>query len=336
MKTVTLLIAPALLVAALSASVAAQRPKDEQRERGLYLPPGMRIGVTVLDQTGGNQVDRVVGDMLTTALRRAGVRVIERPAIDAIVKEQNLVRNGVVDPDTAVPAGKVLGVDYLLGVKATEFGVKDDRVGGAIALGPVAGVQVRTSTARVVLDARLLDVATGAVMTATTAEGRQVTHGGTLLGGFISGRVINLGGIDIGSKEWSESSLGKAARKAVGVLVGKLGGSMNAGDGLILAALPEGEAVIGLGSFDGLRKGDHVTLIRMELIRDSKGRVVWSDERHVGRMRITEVRGDRARARMVESTGAAQEGDIVRSERGRAPTAPAREESPEREEPGMQ
>lgn len=319
MKKLTLLFAPTVAMVIASVSAGSQRRSDDRLQGGSLLPPGTRIGVVVLDGTGGNQVDRVVGDMLTTALRRAGIRVIERQAIDAVAKEQSLVRNGIVDPATAAPAGKVLGVDYLLRVKATEFGVKDDRIGGAIALGPVAGLQVRTSTARVVLDGRLIDVTTGSVMTATTAEGKQVHHGGTIFGGIISGRIINLGGIDIGSREWSESSLGKAARKAVGVLVSKFAGTLNAGDGMVLAVLPDGQAVIGLGSFDGLRTGDRVDVIRLETIRDSAGKVVWSDEQVVGRMKIVEIRGDRAKARMVDLASPAQEGDLVRTEKSRKP-----------------
>ncbi len=290
------------------------RPSDS-----FTLPAGARIAVITLANTGGNQVDRVVGDMMATALRKAGVRVIERQALDAIVREQQLVREGVVDPATAVPAGKVLGADYLLEVKATEFGVKDDRIGGAIALGPVAGLQVRTSTARVVLDARLLDVKTGAVASASTAEGKQVQHGGTVLGGFISGRTINLGGIDIGSKEWSESSLGKAARKAVDGLVMKLAGIVNAGDGAVLAVTPGGEAIISLGGSDRLRVGDRVDVIRLDTIKDSKDNVVWTSERIVGQLRVLEVRLDRSRAAVVDPGTSVSEGDLVRIRRNKQP-----------------
>jgi len=302
------------LAAALSGAPAQER--GGRAEGGALLLPGARIGIVVVDGTGGSHVDRVVGDMLAGALRRAGVRVIERQAIEALAKEQALVRGGVVDPATAAPAGRVLGVDCLLAVKATEFGVKDDRIGGAVALGPVAGIQVRTSTARVVLDARLIDTATGTILDATTAEGKQVQHGGTLLGGVISGRVINLGGIDIGSKEWSESSLGKAARKAVDALASRLAGPLSAGEGTVLAALPNGDAVVSLGSGDGVRPGDEVSVLRLESLRNSSGQIVWTDERLIGRLRVVEVRADRAKARPVGVLEGVREGDRVRLIRG--------------------
>jgi curli biogenesis system outer membrane secretion channel CsgG len=312
MKIGLRLTASALTVAVLLSGARADGRKEEKAPQSSPLPAGTRIAVVVMNSNGGSQVDRVVGDMLTTALRKAGVRVVERQELDALLKEQQLARSGVLDPQTAVPAGKVLGADYMLGVKATEFGVKDDRIGGAIALGPVAGLQVRTSTARVVLDARLLDVKTAEVLTACTSEGKQVTHGGTIIGGTIN-HGINLGGIDIGSKEWAESSLGKAARKAVNDLVKKLTGSLNPGEGTVLAVLPGGEVIVGLGSFDGVRAGDRLDVTRLETMRDSKGNVVWTDERAVGQLRITEVRADRAKALPVESGVTFQEGDRVKA-----------------------
>src|SRR5687768_14880398 len=170
---------------------SATRSTGAQKERplGPTLPVGARIAVIAKDSYGGSKVDRVVGDMLVTALRRAGLRLVERQELDEVVREQRLAREGVLDPSTAVPAGQVQGAEYLLIAKATEFGVDEKRVGGALALGRVGGLQVRTQTARVVLDVRLVDARTSGVSLVETGEGKHVETGGTVFGGRI-GRVI--------------------------------------------------------------------------------------------------------------------------------------------------
>jgi len=308
-----------IAVIALVSGVPA-RGADRDKAPAAPLPAGARIAVIAFNSTGGSQVDQVVGDMLTTALRKAGVRVIERLQLDAILREQNLAREGVLDPATAVPAGKVLGAEYLLGVKATEFGVKDNRVGGAVGWGPLAGLQVRKSTARVVLDMRLLDARTGAVLTTDTSEGKSVNRGGTLFGGTVVGGIA-LGGIDIGSREWAESSLGKASRQAVDALVKRIAGSVNgarsgagyAREGSVLAVLPTGEVVVSVGSFDSLRGGERLDVMRVTAIRDSKGAVVWTEELPLGQLRVIEVRGDRAKAMSLETNVTFAEGDRVRT-----------------------
>src|SRR5437868_4846295 len=97
----------------------AQRDKANPPQT---LPAGARVAVIAKDSYGGSKVDRVVGDMLVTALRRAGMRLVERQEMDEIVKEQRLTREGVIDPATAVPTGQVHGAEYMLFAKATEFG----------------------------------------------------------------------------------------------------------------------------------------------------------------------------------------------------------------------
>jgi curli biogenesis system outer membrane secretion channel CsgG len=303
------------LAAALAAAVpvAAQGRKEPGRAPLALLPTGSRIAVVALNSSGGAPVDRVVGDMLTGALRRAGVRVYERQDLDVVLREQRLGREGVLDAKSAPELGRVLGVTHMLAVKATEFGVKDSRIGGLLGSGVIGGVQLRSSTAKVTLDVRLIDSVTGEVLVTDVAKGSETTPGATLGAGRISNGDIALGGIDFGSKEWSESSLGRAARRAVDGLVKRLAGASPAAEGRVLAVLPDGECVVSIGAFDNASVGMELTVIRTEDVRDSQGVVVWSDERQAGRVRITEVRGDRAKARAEGDPVKLAEGDIVRA-----------------------
>jgi curli biogenesis system outer membrane secretion channel CsgG len=307
--TQTALVAVLVQWAALTAAWPQAAPGNGR------LPSGARVAVIAQGSNGGSSVDRVVGEMLTTALRRAGLRVLERAELDAVLREQRLQREDFADPSSAVASGRVLGAQYLVTAKATEFGVKEDRIGGLLGRGPFGGAQVRTNTARVVLDVRVIDVETGAVLLSETTEGKQVSHGGTILGGTI-GHVVTLGGIDIGSREWSESSLGKASRKAVDALIRRIAGRTDEVEGAVLATLENGMVVIGLGSADGIKPGQRLQVLRLERITDSRGTVVWTEERPVGEVRVEEVRADRAKAAPVEAGLAAREGDIVRTMKG--------------------
>jgi curli biogenesis system outer membrane secretion channel CsgG len=285
-----------LLLAQAGPPAMGQRGRSQPVE----LPDGARVAVIAMNSHGGAQVDTVVGDMLTTAFRGAGMRVLERMELDAVLREQRLARGGDVDPETAVAPGKIIGAEYLVGAKATEFGIRDTRHGGLFGLGPFGGVQIRTTTARVALDARILDVRTGEVLATAEGEGKIVNYGGSLIGGSWVGGSITLGGVDVNSKEWSESLLGRAARKAVDVVVKKLIGNTPSSSGRVMAVTDEGWVIVSLGSRDGMRAGERVDVYDLTQIKDRAGEPVWTEERRVGQLRLTEVRLDRSKAEVVE------------------------------------
>ncbi|MBI5707952.1 MAG: hypothetical protein HZC36_13295 [Armatimonadetes bacterium] len=302
-----------MLLPFLWVSALGETQGDSRAPALRQLPPGARVAVIADGSRGGHDVDLAVGDMLTAGLRQSGMRVIERMQLDAVLREQRLAREGIVDPSTAAPTGKLLGADYLMYVKATEFGVRDDRIGGAFGLGNLGGIQLRTSSARVVLDVRLIEVKSGSVVTTANGEGGQSSTGATLIGGTIANGRISLGAIDISKTEWSQSMLGKASRKAVESVVKKLAGRGLAPEGRVLA-LADGEILIlDVGAFDGIRQGDRLTVFRLSSIKDSAGLAVWTEETALGEVRVVEVRGDKAKASLVGRWDrAAQEGDLAK------------------------
>lgn len=296
----TRLLVASSLVWLLAATSGASFAQGKETPRPTDLPAGSRIAVIASNSRGGSQVDSVVADMLTTALRRNGWRVLERQELNEVVREQQLVRSGTVDPSTAVEAGKVVGAQYLIAARATEFGVRDARHGGLFGLGPFGGVQIRSATGRVVLDARVIDVRTGDVLGTATGEGKISNYGGTLFGGSWVGGAIALGGVDVNSKEWSESLLGRSARKAVDLVLSRLLGTSGVISGRVLAALDNDVCVVGLGSNDGLRVGDELEVVALRAIRDRAGEPVWTEEEVVGRVAVTEVRSDRSKVKLLE------------------------------------
>jgi len=306
----------AMLVIVTVTMAAARADAQRQKGRPVDLPAGARVAVVTMNSHGGSQVDTVVGDMLTTAFRNMGLRVLERQELDAVLREHNLAKSGNVDPQTAVEPGKIVGAEYLIGAKATEFGIRDTRHGGLFGLGPFGGVQVRTSTARVVLDARILDVRTGEVLATATGEGKIVNYGGSLIGGSWIGGSIALGGVDVNSREWSESLLGRAARKAVDSVLKDLVGSAPHATGRVLAVAENGIVVVGLGQRDGLRVGDTLDLLSVSHIRDRAGEPVWTEESVVGKLRLIEVRLDRSKAESLEGRTPEENMPVRKAARG--------------------
>jgi curli biogenesis system outer membrane secretion channel CsgG len=114
-----------------------------------------------------------VQDVLVTELVKSGkFRVIEREALAALMAEKNLALSGDLDPATAVQAGKLLGVKYLLTGAITEYGASDAEA-GARSIGGLPSFRVKRSKFAVAMNARLIDAETGEIVWAD--EARQET-----------------------------------------------------------------------------------------------------------------------------------------------------------------
>ncbi len=262
------------------------------------------------------QLGNIIGDMLTTALVKMGLEVVERSQLEAVLREQQLVRSGIIDPATAVEMGKILGVDYILGGRITEFGIRDEsQLGGVIAQFSV-GVRVRQSTARVKADVRLIDVRTGRILMAETGEGRETRNDLTLVGA----RLFDwLAGVDFGSREWAESQIGRATRKAVDDIAKKIAVYFPS-EAEVIAVMSSDEFIIDSGRFQGVRVGDTYEVFRVSIVRNSKGQVVWTDTVSLGMAKVTDVRDERAKLRFTRRAKDAvevKEGDLVRAVSGR-------------------
>ncbi|MCC6446168.1 MAG: hypothetical protein IT210_22290 [Armatimonadetes bacterium] len=312
MKTVCALIS--LILISLNLSAYSQEAAEKQAA-----PDGRkRIAVIQLEAPNDYTSTRLgtgVADMITTSLVKSGVfDVIERVHLDAVLKENKLAEQGLLDPATAVKAGKILGVDYLLGGKVSEFGVKTKRSGlGAVGQilggrGALGGLDLKNSTARVALDMRLIEVRTGKILVADTGVGEEKESGVVFAGGQLRDIVV-VGRFD--TTEWSESRIGKATRKAVGDVLEKVVGFFPA-EGKVLAVFGSGAdraAILSLGRFSGLKEGMEVELVREEVIRDEDGQVVWTDRKPVGCLRVVEVQNDRAKAVLIGDGYSVAKGD---------------------------
>jgi curli biogenesis system outer membrane secretion channel CsgG len=131
-------------------------------------------------------------------------RVIEREQLDKILTEQDFGTSGRVDPKTAAKIGKILGVQYLLMGRVTEFSVTEKSTG--LSLGGKS-LGVKSSTSKAGIDARLVDTSTAEILTSVVGSGEKTTTNLKI--------SVDWNSIDLGGRDFQQTDLGKALRDAV-------------------------------------------------------------------------------------------------------------------------
>lgn len=264
------------------------------------------------DAGAADRLGTVLSDMLITALLKTGsFDVIERTQLDKLLKEQQLNAAGILDPATAPKAGKMLGVDLILGGKITEFGVKTKKSGGlGILTGGALGVDVKNSTARAAIDVRVINTTTGQILAAEQGTGEDKESGVAFSGTDFS---HFLAAVDFNTTEWTESRIGKATRQAVDQAVGKIVALFPV-EARVLAGLPDGSAILDAGRFSGVKVGDSFDIIRENPVKDpDTGEVIYSDRKTLGSMQVIDLQDNRCKlgAKTPLPDGGAKKGDIA-------------------------
>jgi len=277
------------------------------------IPTGKkRIAVIPFDSqlVGTANLGKIVSEMFVTSLVQLGCfDVIERNKLNEIMQEIKLGEGGMVDPSTAVKAGKLLGVDYILTGTITEFGIREEKKGGILGFfkNLFGGGAQKVSIARVKFDYRIIDVATGKIFFADTGEGEEKQSSlsvgvGTDLNKWIAG-------VGTESKEWEESSFAKATRKAVRNAIGKFS-FLFSPQGKILAREKK-TVIMDIGAQAGIKVGMVLEVYRVHPIKDEGGNIVWVDKTKIGEVKITEVREDKAKGEILSESLNIRKDDVV-------------------------
>ena len=101
-----------------------------------------------------------ITDLMINALVNSGrFRVFERGKLSSIVNEQGFQNlSGLVDPSTVVQLGKMIGVNYIITGSLTDVSRSGS---GRI---NIAGIGIGSSSVRVALTVRIIDVTTGEIL----------------------------------------------------------------------------------------------------------------------------------------------------------------------------
>jgi curli biogenesis system outer membrane secretion channel CsgG len=245
----------------------------------------------------GTDVDvgKGVADLLAKHLVKDGTySVIERKALEAVLKGQDFPIGERSNLATAAQIGKSLGVDAIIVGTITQFGGETARKaagGGTI----IAGVERKEETTKAVvtLDARVVCIDTGEILAVAEGKGESARSGrssyvGSIFGGW---------GVDFSSSKFQETILGEAVKAAVedmsaGVIAAnpKLVARRVEVKGLV-AFIDGSTVVLNVGSKSGLKPGDRLSIERVtQEIRDpNSGNVIRRMTDLIGEVEVTEA-----------------------------------------------
>ncbi len=248
--------------------------------------------------------------MITDALNQSGrFRLIERQAINNVLREQDFGSSGRVAQPSAAATGQVLGAEYLVEAVITSYdpGVtsKSTNIGGiatAAGLGGglgalVGGLSINSSSAALGMNIRLIDATTSEVVF-TKQINREIKESGLGFGGGAIAGGAALGGF-VG--QYSRTPIGQAVQAAIHEAVYELAkqvGAKPASGSVVRVQGPQAFLNLGAGS---VQVGDRLSVARLgeALIDPETGISLGSTETPVGEVQVTQVQ-DRFSIAMVQ------------------------------------
>lgn len=241
----------------------------------------------------------IADELITALLEKKKFRLIEREQIDKILAEQNFGMSGRVDAKSAAAIGKILGVDFLIIGRVTDFAFHSS--GTALASGKLgAGLGVKSTTARVVIDARMVNTSTAEIVASVNGKGERKN---TNLGLGVKGNIVAFG-----SDEFRKSNLGLALRDAVNQVADNLAAKAPSGaergayqlTGKVFYVTGD-RVILGIGKNDGVRVGNLFIVEHVvdEVLDPDTGEVVDVITEPVAEIRVVEVRDKTAICKVV-------------------------------------
>jgi curli biogenesis system outer membrane secretion channel CsgG len=260
-----------------------------------------------------------LADVLIRELLKGGAySIIERRALDEVLKEQNFSNSSRADPKTAAAIGRLLGVDAIIIGSVTQFGLEESAVAlGSGSLGRLtrgalgAGKRVNTK-ATVSITARLVDTSTGEILTAVSGSGES-SKASVAAGGYTTGAV------DMTSSSFQETMLGEAVNGAAQLVAAnlnefgtKLATARVDYSGLI-ADVSGDTLILNVGRKGGVQVGDTIEISRAgrTIMDPQTKKVLRTITDKVGAARITEVDDISATATIIDNA-AVRVGDQVK------------------------
>lgn len=258
-----------------------------------------------------NYYNSTIGNGLTsiiiTNLSQSGrFDVIQRGEnLDLLIEEIDFGQSGYVEQETAVEMGHILGVEYVLSGRVTNFGYEETSTGGMLGgWGGFGGLDITEEEAVVRLDFMLIDARTGETVLAAIAEGKDSDTDFD-----IDARNWGdwFGSISYDSDEFMDSMIGKATIKAVDSLMTQILAEFPI-QAPVLAVTPD-FAILDIGSNAGIEVGMEFEVYRISEVTNAAGEVVWEEKTLIGMVEVTEVELRSCKAELVSGSDI-REGDL--------------------------
>jgi curli biogenesis system outer membrane secretion channel CsgG len=191
-----------------------------------------RVAVLKFGATGkfgafeGWDVGEGLAAQLATALQQSGCfTVVDRLALSALLREQELALTGIAAKESAARVGKMSGAQILIKGEITEFEPATSGSGITLGLGlPKVPLGFRlggeSQNSHVAMDVRLIDASTGQILQSHRVEGKSNAAGFSL---GLDNRWASIGG-----EHFSKTPLGQATRQALVDVVGLVSRSLKA------------------------------------------------------------------------------------------------------------
>lgn len=178
-----------LVLLALAGCVSGQVAKAPPPVELNQYPPKpleLRKRVAVIDfedksEYGRGRLGRAMADILTTTLVKSQqFRVCERQQIAKVFDEHKFGSTGLTDPTTAIKAGKILNVEYVVYGVVSNFGVRAEAT-------DVILYQNKKQIAECQVDVRMINTETGEIHYADNGRGMATRQTSGTLG--VGGRM---------------------------------------------------------------------------------------------------------------------------------------------------
>lgn len=274
-------------IAALDFEDAAVTAQN-QAKNPLYVI--MALKGQPLPQNDRGKTGRAVADILVTELVKDGTfKVIERNQLEKILSEQKLSISGVADPSEVAKLGKILGVSAVITGSVTQFSTDTSTTG-------ILGIGVKTTTAKVAVNARMIDTTTGEILVAVQGSGEESKSGVKV------GDLVN-----VDHSGFENSLMGIATKKAIEDIIKQVKEqSAKLKESSINAAVayvePSNKTVIfDVGKDHGVEKDQifYVVKVVKEIKSPTTGEVIKRIADVVAEFKVTEVDKSSATAAFV-------------------------------------
>ena len=253
-------------------------------------------------------------DMFVTELvGTKGYRVIDREQLQAVMREKGLSLSGDVDPKTAVRAGKLLGVEYLITGAITELGAQRTNVSvpGGLLGRFQPSTSVGTSKMDCAIDARAISTTTGEIVWADKAS--ESSSDAKVYVGGAGGGVDDQRKLDHLIRPIVAKLAASLAKETLGTS-GVGGGNDTSGVAGKIARIDGGTIYLNVGSEAGVKEGDEFTVFRVGAqIKDpDTGEVLGQEEVKVGRVKVVKIMGPRLATAAAQGQATFRTGDAIK------------------------